>query len=140
MDWRCCRYMIINMKRFFVFICSLLSVSNFNCETSNKNVTLLTPKDFQTHLSEEVQLIDVRTSKEFNAGHLNGAKNINFFGKDFLKVIDTLDKEKPVFIYCRSGKRSGKSAVEFQKAGFSIIYDLKGGILKWKSEGFEIAK
>ncbi len=125
------------MKRFLLFICLFISVSLFNCESSNKNVTQLSPKEFQSFLNEDIQLVDVRTPKEFDADHINYAENINFLSDDFLNSIDKLDKEKPVFIYCRSGKRSGKSVTDFQKVGFKKIYELEGGILNWRSEGYK---
>lgn len=129
------------MKRFFIFICSLLSFSVFNCQSpSDKNVTQLSPKEFQSFLSNDIQLIDIRTGREFNAEHINNAQNINFLSEDFSNTINKLNKEEPVFIYCRSGKRSGKSVAKFEKAGFTKIYELKGGILNWKSEGFKITK
>lgn len=129
------------MKRFLIFICTVVSVFFFNClSPTNKNVTQLSPKELQLFLNDDIQLIDVRTPKEFNVDHINYAKNIDFFSKDFFNTIDKLDKTNPVFIYCRSGKRSGKSIAEFQKAGFTKIYELKGGILNWKSEGFKIVK
>lgn len=118
----------------------MVSVSLFNCQSSNENITQLSPKEFQSFLNEEIQLVDVRTPKEFNTDHINYAENINFLSEDFSNSIDKLDKEKPVFIYCRSGKRSGKSVSDFQKVGFTKIYELEGGILKWKSEGFKTIK
>ena len=129
------------MKQFLIFICFVVSVSVFNCQTpSDKNVTQLSPKELEVFLDDNIQLIDVRTPDEFNLEHINQAININFFDEDFSKTIDTLDKKNPIFIYCRSGKRSGNSISEFQKAGFTKIYELEGGILNWKSEGFEIIK
>ena len=141
MEWGYCRFKIKIMKRFLIFIWSLISVSVLNCESSSgKNVTQLSPEEFQSFLKEGTQLVDVRTPEEFNEDHINYAENINFLSEDFSNSIDELDKEKPVFIYCRSGKRSGKSVADFQKAGFTKIYELEGGILKWKSEGFKTIK
>jgi rhodanese-related sulfurtransferase len=130
------------MKRFLLFLCSLLSASIFNCQhkISSENVKKLAPKEFQSLLSADVQLIDVRTSKEFTTDHLPNAKNINFFSDDFNNKINELDKEKPVFIYCRSGKRSGKSIADFKKMGFKTIYELQGGFLNWKSENLDVEK
>lgn len=129
------------MKRFLICIYSLISVLFLNCQSSNnENVTQLTPKEFQSFLNDDIQLIDVRTPKEFNEDHINYAENIDFLSENFSNTIDKLDKEKPVFIYCHSGNRSGKSIADFQKVGFKKIYELEGGILKWKSEGFKTIK
>lgn len=80
----------------------------------------------------KVQLVDVRTATEFNGGHIRNAINIDFFKKvDFQKSFEKLDKNKPLYIYCRSGARSQKAAKILLGMGFSKIYDLKGGYLRW---------
>jgi rhodanese-related sulfurtransferase len=43
-----------------------------------------------------------------------------------------LNPSKPVYLYCRSGNRSGKAANLLAKMGFTEIYDLKGGYMSWK--------
>ena len=107
-----------------------------SCQTpQNKNVTHISPTELHQKINDNIQLIDVRTPKEYALAHISNAENINFFDEDFFEKINKLDKETPVFIYCRSGKRSNKSIKEFQNAGFTKIYNLKGGFLNWKSKG-----
>lgn len=80
----------------------------------------------------KVQLVDVRTPREYRGGHIKNALNIDFFdAAGFAKAFQKLDKEKPVYIYCRSGSRSRKAARKLIEMGFSKIYDLKGGYLRW---------
>jgi rhodanese-related sulfurtransferase len=87
-----------------------------------------------------VQLIDVRTPKEFTNERIKGAININYYKKDlFKKEMTKLDRSKPVYVYCRSGIRSSRSAKILKRAGFKV-YDLKGGILDWKSNNLETIK
>jgi rhodanese-related sulfurtransferase len=128
------------MKRFCLYTWLILSVSIYSCQTaSNKNIVLVPVEEFNTFLNDKtIQLIDVRTPKEFEVEHIENAININFFDEDFLKKVNKLNKEKPVYIYCRSGRRSAKSSSVFLKAGFQHIYDLEGGILNWKSEGYKL--
>lgn len=128
------------MKRSILYVCLMLSVCIFSCQTmTEKNIRQVTTNEFNTLLEDKtIQLIDVRTPKEFEIEHIENAKNINFFDEDFSNKINKLNKEKPVYIYCRSGKRSGKSAAEFKKAGFTQIYNLEGGLLNWKSEGLNV--
>jgi len=119
----------------------MLCVSVFSCQTKtdNHNFRAVPPEEFNTFLKDStIQLIDVRTPKEFKLEHIENAENINFFDEDFFNQISKLNKNKPVYIYCRSGKRSGKSAAEFKKAGFTQIFNLEGGLLNWKSEGLSI--
>jgi len=98
-------------------------------------VKILDANDFSQAISgPRAQLVDVRTANEFNSGHIKGALNIDFFGwAKFEKEIDKLDKDRPLYLYCRSGARSQKAARKFVDMGFSEIYDLKGGYLSWKN-------
>ena len=128
------------MKRLLKLILILLSALFINCLAStNTNVIQLIPVEFKSSINNDaVQLIDVRKPSEYAAGHIVNSVNINFLSDYFTSNIGKLNKEKPVYIYCRSGKRSNKSAIEFKKAGFTKIYNLKGGILNWESQGFDI--
>jgi rhodanese-related sulfurtransferase len=80
------------------------------------------------------QLIDVRTPEEFKEGHLPGAILIDIKEPDFDKVILNLDAEQPVFVYCRSGRRSLKAAKILEKNKFRVVYNLAGGINAWKGK------
>jgi len=82
----------------------------------------------------EIQLIDVRTPEEFSEGHIENAKNINIMGNDFDAQVATLDKTKPVMVYCKSGGRSAKASARLKELGFTTITDLEGGITNWNSE------
>lgn len=81
------------------------------------------------------QLIDVRTPKEYAEGYLPGAILIDIKDANFETQILTLDKSRPVFVYCRSGKRSLQAAGIFEKQQFKTVYNLEGGIIAWKAKG-----
>ncbi len=87
---------------------------------------------FYLELSSENLLIDVRTPEEFKEGHIEGALNISVLSGDFKKKINELPKEAPVYIYCRSGKRSKKAAIQMDSLGFKKIFDIEGGYIAWK--------
>ncbi|HER40444.1 MAG TPA: rhodanese-like domain-containing protein [Salinimicrobium catena] len=82
---------------------------------------------------KDIQLVDVRTPEEFKEGHIKGAKNIDFFSEDFITQFEALDKNEPVYIYCRSGNRSAKASKKLSEAGFKKIIDLQGGYKAWTS-------
>ena len=82
----------------------------------------------------DVQLVDVRTPEEFSEGHLENAINIDVTADDFDAKVASLDKEKPVMVYCKSGGRSAKASARLKELGFKTITDLEGGITNWKSE------
>lgn len=74
-------------------------------------------------------IIDVRTPAEFAGGKLPGAKNIDFFSKDFANQIDTLDRDKTYLLYCRSGNRSGQACNIMAGRGFTKLYNMAGGVM-----------
>lgn len=90
--------------------------------------------------NESIQLLDVRTEEEFNAGKIKNAKNICITNDDFKLKAEKLDKEKPVYLYCKSGGRSAKAAEILKDMGFKIIYDMTGGIEEWNEKDFDIDK
>lgn len=82
----------------------------------------------------QVQLVDVRTKEEFDQGSIDHAVNIDFLSPDFLTKVDTLDKQKPVYIFCKSGKRSAKAKDKLIEQGFLEVFELKGGYSIWEQE------
>lgn len=99
----------------------------------DSNYNLLNVDNYKEAISKKtVQLVDVRTPDEFRAGHISGAVNIDFFDRaNFRSRFEKFDKEKPLYIYCRSGNRSQKAANIIKDLGFKEIYDLAGGIMRW---------
>ncbi len=102
----------------------------------------LEPKEFSKKVNEttNAQLIDVRTPEEYAGDRMENALNIDWNGSEFENKTATLDKSKPVFLYCRSGGRSAKAAAKLHDMGFTEIYNMEGGMMKWDAEGMPKAK
>ena len=83
---------------------------------------------------KNLQLIDVRSPEEYAVEHLENSKNINWNGDDFVSNAEKLDKSKPIFVYCKVGGRSIQAANKLSELGFTEIYNLDGGIMKWKGK------
>ena len=79
-------------------------------------------------------ILDVRKPKEFQKGHIEGAINLNYYAKTFVDDLDRLDKTNVYLIYCRTGKRSGKTFGFMKKLGFQEVYHMVGGIQRWKAK------
>lgn len=96
----------------------------------------LTAKAFNDNLTKNLNktILDVRTEKEFEQGHLQDAVNFNWNDVDFTNKIKTLDKNKNIYVYCHSGRRSAKAAASLRAEGFKV-YELEGGLLKWRAAG-----
>lgn len=82
-----------------------------------------------------VQFIDVRTVEEYAGGH--APKAVNYPLDDIEKSLAKLDKEKPVYLICETGRRSQKAAEILQKNDFKEIYNIEGGTSAWRKAGFE---
>lgn len=109
-----------------------LSVYCLNGEAQIKQVGATT---FEQGLSDDVQLLDVRTPEEFNQGHLKDAMLADWKEKEeFERRTEAIDKDKPVFVYCLSGGRSLEAAEYLNNKGFEVL-ELKGGINAWKQAG-----
>jgi len=138
--------------KIFKFLALLCIVTLFSCkenklEAQKSNVEQkgivekIAVADFKSKIDHKtVQLIDVRTPEEYGKGHITDAKNVNFYDSDFLSQLEKLDKAKPVYLYCKSGGRSGKASTQLHEAGFNLVYDLKGGFLGWEAAGLPIKK
>lgn len=86
-------------------------------------------------IGKDVQLIDIRTHKEYTNGFIDDAINIPIANKEaFLKSFAKLDKEEPLYIYCYSGVRSHRAGRILSELGFKKIYDFKGGWKAWTSK------
>lgn len=97
---------------------------------SNLSATEFAKKLNQT---KDAQLVDVRTPGEFRNGHLKNAMNIDWNADDFAEKAKALDKDKSVFLYCMSGPRSTAAAEKLQEMGFKNIYEMQGGMMKWRN-------
>lgn len=128
------------MKLYFSSLL-LIILLTVNCKGQVSNITETLPA---TTFAEKIKttpnapIIDVRTPEEYSSQHIENAENINWNSDNFDIQIQKLDKTKPVFVYCMSGGRSKKAAAKLEELGFSKIYDLEGGILKWNSAGMDI--
>lgn len=113
----------------------LLSLLFGACQPSDF-VKTIPAEEFAQYITEEgVQLLDVRTPEEFEEGHIEGAVMIDYRTdpEGFVQKAEAqLQKDKPVALYCRGGRRSHMAAELLHKAGFKELVELQGGIQAWQ--------
>lgn len=116
-------------------IISILAILLFiSCGNSQEIKTISTADLKELLAKEKVQLLDVRSPEEVSDGYIETAIFANYFDDAFVeKATQQLDKSKPVYLYCRSGNRSGKSAVILKEKGFEV-YNVLGGYKQLKIE------
>jgi rhodanese-related sulfurtransferase len=97
----------------------------------------VTPEDTANALAEDsAQVIDVREDYERAAGHVAGTRHIAL--GQVAAEAESIDPERPVIFYCRSGSRSLMAAQAFRRAGFDA-YSMAGGLVQWAGEGRALA-
>lgn len=116
----------------------ILSFVLFSCNgQSTKSVNTIEAISFSKKIKEtpNPQILDVRTPEEFASEHIDKAENVNWLSDDFVANTAKFEKTKPLFVYCKSGGRSQKAAAKLAELGFTSIYELEGGMLKWNAAG-----
>ncbi len=120
----------------FIILFVFLALSSCTGQTSKKYESI-SPEAFaeKINTTQNPQIIDVRSPEEFSGQHIDNAVNINWNSNDFVSKASSYDKKKPVFVYCLSGGRSKQASQKLSEMGFSNIYELQGGIMKWNAAG-----
>lgn len=119
----------------FMFLSSL-----FSCQQKG-DFKSMDVEDFNSFIqNEDIQRLDVRTLAEYSEGHIAKTININVMDDSFASMADSLlQKEKPVALYCRSGKRSKKAAKILSDKGYKV-FELDKGFNAWQEAGKEVEK
>ena len=109
--------------------------------SATAEIQLVSPADAAEVLDErapDVVLLDVRTPGEFGEARVPGSVNIDFYAADFASQLDTLPKDVPYVVYCRSGNRSSQTMDIMRDLGFSEVWDVDGGIISWGEAGLPL--
>ncbi|MFN3369120.1 MAG: rhodanese-like domain-containing protein [Thermus sp.] len=114
---------------------ALLALAACGPKGSYQNVG---PRELYQAVDQGAVVVDVRTPQEFAEGHVPGA--INLPVEAVAQWADTLPKDKPVYLYCRSGNRSRQAAEYLKRKGYTNLYNLEGGILAIQREGFPLVR
>lgn len=119
------------MKKILTILIGLLVFTSCAHAQSDSVKTVSAEEFAQIIKADSVVLVDVRTAGEYNAGHIEGARNIDVLKDDFEKAaLSVLSRDKAIAVYCRSGKRSMKAAKILAEDGYKIV-NLRGGWLEW---------
>lgn len=119
-----------------IWLSFMLIVSIIACSEAQQ-IKRLNVKEFKELMDKTPNktILDVRTNGEVAQGVLPQAMQIDYNSENFESQLDKLDKNKPVFIYCAVGGRSGSACSILAKKGFKQVYNLEGGINAWRASG-----
>ena len=128
------------MKSICLAIASLLLVS-FAAAAADPAVKNVGVNEFAKLRDTKTNVVlDVRTKKEYDAGHLPGAVLIDFNSPDFLEKVAKLDKGKTYLVHCAAGGRSAKACDKMSTMKFSSLVNLEGGFGAWEKAGKPVEK
>jgi len=132
------------ISTLLIFVCASLISCEVDGQTegTSKGIELISVDEAAAKLtSEDIVLLDVRTPEEVAEGYISGALHWDYYEWDtFKEKVASLEKSKPVMVYCKAGGRSNKAAQFLKKQGCATIYDLKGGMNAWKASNNPIVK
>lgn len=89
----------------------------------------------ELHAEGPTVLLDARAPREFAVSHLPGARWVGFEQFDLVRVQD-LPRNTPIVVYCSVGYHSEKVGEQLQRAGYTHVRNLYGGLFEWLNEGF----
>jgi rhodanese-related sulfurtransferase len=141
------------MKKIFYFIIPIVIIviaANYFKGNSTTVATaassgsaascMMTPQDFAKADKAGAVIIDVRTQREYDYGHLEGAMVIDIYQRDFRDKISKLDKSKTYYVYCKTGIRSRSAVSYMRQSGFAKVCDLQGGVNYLARAGVEFVR
>ena len=128
---------MMKSQLILLFFAFTLFKYNLSCSSANGGGIEyhLNAKAFSEKINEtpDAVVLDVRTEGEFAQGHLKNAININWNDPTFDGKINNIPKNTPIFVYCLSGSRSMSAANFMRNNGYTHVYELMGGIMKWSA-------
>jgi len=119
------------MKSALILLFAVVATCAFPADFKNLNID-----QFEKMRAEKTNVVlDVRTQKEYDAGHIPGAVLIDFNSPEFDKKVATLDQSKTYLVHCAAGGRSAKASAKMTALNFKSVYNLEGGYRAWEKAG-----
>jgi rhodanese-related sulfurtransferase len=119
---------------------ALVVVVVFESRLRSKGESAISSQDLIRLMNQGALVLDIRKPAEFDAGHVNGAKQLDSdkiltAGESFKRF-----KDKPVVVYCDSGSLAAAAVRQLVHQGFTKAFQLRGGFAGWRSENLPVTK
>jgi rhodanese-related sulfurtransferase len=121
----------------FMFATTNGQSENATQNTSKKIGEIINVDEKEAHeliMSGKVIPVDVRTPEEYAEGYIKYSIIVDYKGADFVRKMGYISQDKPLLLYCRSGRRSLLAAEILTNLGYPKVYNLRGGIISWKEQ------
>ena len=119
-------------------VAALVLVYEMRMRTESKST--VSPQELIRLMNQGALVLDLRPAEQYQAGHLNGARQMD--SALILKAADTLKKykEKPVVVYDEAGSLGGSAVRQLTAQGFTQAFALRGGLAAWRADNLPVAR
>ena len=123
-------------------LCAWLGAAwTFAASAGTNEVPRLGVEEFAKKVADQHNLVlDVRTPKEFAAGHIPGAVNQDVLADGFKGAVEKLERSRTYLVHCASGRRSQQACQQMQALGFTNLFELRDGFVGWQKAGKPVEK
>ncbi len=126
---------------FVVVLALSVLLTACSSSTATQSIELVSPAAAAQVIADDptdLVILDIRTLEEFNEARLADAIMVDFYADDFADQLDTLDKDVPYVMYCRTGNRTSEAVKTMKELGFVEVDEIEGGIVNWYEQGYPI--
>jgi rhodanese-related sulfurtransferase len=112
----------------------------YEMRSRSESKSTVSPQELIRLMNQGALVLDLRPAEQYQAGHLNGARQMD--SDQILKAADTLKKykEKPVVVYDDSGSLGGPAVRQLAAQGFTQAFALRGGLAAWRADNLPLAR
>jgi rhodanese-related sulfurtransferase len=122
-------------------VVSLTAVILYELRLRTQGLHQLSTSDAIRLINKGATIIDVRAAEAFGAGHIVNARNVPFdsLSADPAGAVEKA-KNRPLLTVCDNGTSSAKAAGALRRAGYEIVFSLRGGLASWRGDNLPLVK
>ena len=115
-------------------------VAIYEMRMRSEGLRSVSPQELIRLMNQGAMVLDLRPAEQYQAGHLNGARQMS--GEQILSAGDTLKKhkEKTVVVYDDSGSLGAAAVRQLSAQGFSRVFALRGGLSAWRADNLPVSR
>ena len=117
-----------------------LAVMVFELRTRSQNFSALLPQEAIRLMNQGAQVVDLRDTTAFAAGHVTGARHLAPEQRDMAAESLKKFKDKMLVLYCEQGQSAASVTRQLHASGFTKVFTLRGGIAAWRAEGLPLQR
>ncbi|HEY7672394.1 MAG TPA: rhodanese-like domain-containing protein [Gammaproteobacteria bacterium] len=120
---------------------SLVAVILYELRLRTQGLYQLSARDAVRLINKGATIIDVRKAEDFGVGHIVNARNVPLetIERDPSGAVEKA-KNRPLLTVCDNGSTSAKAAGALRRAGYEIVFSLRGGLSSWRGENLPLVK